>query len=427
MFFIKSKLDKATAKATELLHLGQKVYDYRYDILPPSDVDELKGSMEHLREILNSKEKTVESIDKGMVRLDKIAKRCGGDIYPVRFLPDNIELILVATILALGIRTFFFQPFTIPTNSMYPSYYGMTPKVYTEETAEPGFMERVFRTIVLGSKHFKVSTKAGGELTIPLFAKGNDLSVLGGIRFEKARGTRLLIVPVPNRLYTFYVGKEAVKVKVPWDFSLEDVILEAYYPQYSSFREVLKRAIALGQVTMTEYGPAIKTGIKIKPNESVLNFDILSGDMLFVDRISYHFRKPKIGEPIVFPTERIEGMRRPDGSPEERYFIKRLVGIGGDILEVKEPILYRNGAPIEGAKAFELNHQKESPYRGYAAAGALSEGRTVVVPEGYVYAMGDNSYNSADSRFWGPVPEREVIGKAMLIFYPFTKRWGFSH
>jgi signal peptidase I len=62
--------------------------------------------------------------------------------------------------------------------------------------------------------------------------------------------------------------------------------------------------------------------------------------MLFVNRMSYHFSFPKVGDPFVFRTRTIEGLRHDD-----KYFIKRLVGLPGDVLQVEGATLYRNGAP----------------------------------------------------------------------------------
>ena len=158
----------------------------------------------------------------------------------------------------------------------------------------------------------------------------------------------------------------------------------------------------------------------------MFNFDILAGDMLFVDRFTYHFRNPKIGEPIVFRTDSINYLRKADGSPDERYFIKRLVGLGGDEVSVDPPMLFRNGEPIKGAEAFERNFKKEGEYKGYSADRRVADGKVDKVPENHFYPMGDNSYHSEDGRYFGPVREDALVGKALFIFYPFTKRWGVS-
>jgi signal peptidase I len=54
----------------------------------------------------------------------------------------------------------------------------------------------------------------------------------------------------------------------------------------------------------------------------------------------------------------------------------------------------------------------------------LEAGETLTVPENDFFALGDNSYNSADGRYWGFVPAKDAIGRPLFIYYPFTKRWG---
>ncbi|MBO6103310.1 MAG: signal peptidase I, partial [Opitutales bacterium] len=164
---------------------------------------------------------------------------------------------------------------------------------------------------------------------------------------------------------------------------------------------------------------------KKKAGESVLSFDILGGDMLFVDRFTYNFRKPKAGEPFVFRTSMCEGITQQNGGiPDDKYYIKRIAGVGGDELKVENFALYRNGSPAAGAEAFKMNAGREGEYCGYRNEGAFSGGKSVKVPAHSYYALGDNSANSLDSRYWGRVPEKAVVGRPLVVFYPFTQRWG---
>ena len=72
------------------------------------------------------------------------------------------------------------------------------------------------------------------------------------------------------------------------------------------------------------------------------------------------------------------------------------------------------------------NAAKEGEYGGYINQTLLAESRTLEIPDNKFVALGDNSANSLDSRYWGFVPDRSVIGKAIFIYYPFTKRWGLA-
>jgi signal peptidase I len=168
----------------------------------------------------------------------------------------------------------------------------------------------------------------------------------------------------------------------------------------------------------------LKTGRIMRAGERVLSFDILAGDMLMVDRFSYHFVRPAVGSGFVFRTGAIPGIMRPDANgdiPPETFYIKRLVGTPGDTLQVQEPALYRNGAPITGAPSFAKEANQTDRYPGYKALAGLATGQTITVPAGKYFAMGDNSPNSYDSRFWGFVPAASVIGRPLLIYYPFPR------
>ena len=168
------------------------------------------------------------------------------------------------------------------------------------------------------------------------------------------------------------------------------------------------------------HGLRLQTQTHVHRNQPFLHFDILSGDMVFVDRLTYHFRRPKIGEAIVFRTGHIPALTN------DIYYIKRLVGIPKDRLEIRSPILYRNGYPIDGSLAFKNNHQTKGLYAGYQNAGLLDEGMIHPIGVGHFFGLGDNSPHSYDSRFWGEIPERDVIGKALFVLHPFSWRWGFA-
>jgi signal peptidase I len=101
-------------------------------------------------------------------RLDTLLRKIGGKIYPKTFWNDNIEVALVAAIIVIGIRTFFFQPFIIPTNSMFPTYSGMRAVVYEDKNDAPGTIERTFRFLTLGAKHKSLIAKSDGAVQLPM-------------------------------------------------------------------------------------------------------------------------------------------------------------------------------------------------------------------------------------------------------------------
>jgi signal peptidase I len=142
----------------------------------------------------------------------------------------------------------------------------------------------------------------------------------------------------------------------------------------------------------------------------------------------YHFRKPKRAETFVFTTDRIEGIEsglRLRGIEGSQYYIKRCVAIGGDVVEVRPPELWINGAPAVSAICAKVA-SKTDVYPGYTFGPSYLAkiGDQYRIPAKDYWAMGDNSPNSFDSRGWGPVPAANLVGKGAFVYWPFTKRWG---
>lgn len=127
------------------------------------------------------------------------------------------------------------------------------------------------------------------------------------------------------------------------------------------------------------------------------------GQRLMVEKISYRFREPKRGEVVVF---KYPGDRR-------RKFIKRMIGVPGDEILIKNGYLYINGIRLEE------NYINGPTYGTYSAP---SFG-PVLVPEGHFFVLGDNRRNSDDSRYpdVGFVPKADFVGKALFIYWPLTQ------
>ena len=427
--FSKKRDSQKRKAAKQLLDMAEKVYNYRRDVIAPDDARQLSILIDELDSLVMDSKVETAQFEKGADKLEKLLRRCGGRIYPLTSWTDNVETVIVAGILALGVRSFFLQPFKIPTNSMYPSFYGMTPQVYKSSAEAPKGFEKLARLALKGAVNYETISPADGEL-FAVLNEPDKMAFFGSVfAYDTANRKLLGVWPTSKRAYKFKIKTKDgsvrdVSVDVPMEFPLDDVILETYFGGedlrkfVSSLMDGGRRVVDLGGV------PAVSLG-KISKGSPILNFDILTGDMLFVDRFTYNFRDPKVGESIVFLTKYCDGLTaRNGGKPDDKYYIKRLVGIGGDVLEIKDSVLYRNGSPITGAAAFSKNAKKVDGYKGYQAAGALETGAKVRVPENNYYAMGDNSYNSLDSRFWGFVPQKAMVGKSIVIFYPFTNIWG---
>jgi signal peptidase I len=221
---------------------------------------------------------------------------------------------------------------------------------------------------------------------------------------------------------------------MPSDFDF-DRVLEDVFGGGRDFRAALEERVARSGrnpessvFTVTAGGRRyeqrvywVPVGKTVKRGEPIVSFDILTGDLLFVDRLTYNFFPPKVGQGFVFKTANIPTLSSEEG---DKYYIKRLVGLPGDKLEIRAPVLYRNGEPITGSPAFAANANRAGTYPGYSAEGLLAPGMEIEVPPDSYIALGDNSPRSKDSRYWGHVPDKDVVGKPLLIYYPLTPRWG---
>ena len=424
---------KARTNAASWLELADRIYDYRRDVLAAALLAELTARTQELRALLKEKA-DAGRLKLGIEALEHVLRRAGGTHYPKSSWTENIEFFLVAAIVILGIRTYFVQPFKIPTNSMWPSYYGMTPEVFPTKADEPSPQSEVLRFLTLGARTRRVDAPVTGEVLLPV---ENSRDGRGMVKSTVVPGRSWLVFPTQLREYRVLVGGQFVSVTVPFDFDFDWVARDTFFPTSTQgATETLRSEYLQGHfvelVVDDGHGGRerlqfIKTGKTVPAGARLLSFDILTGDQLFVDRISYNFVRPKVGDGFVFRTGSIAGITGP-----ETYYIKRLVGTPGDTLEVHEPILYRNGSPITGAPAFDKNANREGLYRGYFNGHAenrakyLLPGESLTVPPQSFFAMGDNSGNSSDGRYWGFVPAKDVIGRPLFIYYPLTHRWGVA-
>lgn len=133
-------------------------------------------------------------------------------------------------------------------------------------------------------------------------------------------------------------------------------------------------------------------------------------DRLIVEKISYRFRTPQRGDVVVFrPTEEL----KKQGYKEA--FIKRVIGLPGDTVEVKNDKVFVNGEELPEKYIFvpeDIPGIKSRPQRPYGPT---------TVPEGQYLVLGDNRNNSLDSRSWGFVPRENLIGRATVRFWPLQR------
>jgi signal peptidase I len=171
-------------------------------------------------------------------------------------------------------------------------------------------------------------------------------------------------------------------------------------------------------------------------------YRIPSGSMLptvrvnqrvLVDRLAMDFSSPHVGDIVVFhpPRNYSDGCADPNEGenasgqyaasacqvawkqPSSQTFIKRVVGLPGDHLSIRDGHVIRNG-----------KRERDAYIVRCAGDAACNFPQTIRVPRGEYYMMGDNRPDSEDSRFWGPVPRAWIIGKAFLTYWP-PDRIGF--
>lgn len=405
----KSKKQK---RAKDLLSTAYKVYNYRCDVIDQADAKNLSAAIEAVETLADDGKLDTKEYIQRADELEKLMRKCGGTIYPLSTWADYTDMIVVAGILAIGIRSFFLQPFKIPTNSMYPSFYGMTSQVYggVGGVPAPSLPQKIWRFATLAADNYSLTAPEDGELYIEVNAPAIARS-RGFFAADVRPVKKFLVWPTYEKFYKFQVGDRQMELAVPADFSIEDVVSKSF---------------DIGENPVVERNGRwlMKLG-NVQRGEKFLNFDILGGDMLFVDRFTYNFKKPKVGDAIVFRTKYCDGMTQMNGGvPDDKYYIKRLVGEGGDTLSIAGETLMRNGKPATGSVAFDLNAKKSGLYCGYKKEGVFRNADSVKISPKHYFAMGDNSANSLDSRYWGEVPERALVGKSLIIFYPFTSRWG---
>jgi signal peptidase I len=408
---------KMRANAHNWLELANKIHHFRRDELAAKDLADLTQKREALRSLVRERV-DASRLKLGVEALEGVMRRTGGKIYPKSTVQEYVEFFLVAAIVVIGIKAYFVQPFKIPTNSMWPSYNGMTPYVYKNPADSPSGIVKLGRFLAYGAQHKELIAPDSGKITVPVFANSG-----GYLYFEKRPGRKWGIFPATVREYVFYVGDEPIRFQVPEDFNFDWAFREAFGYTAEQVAELARRS------RRGDYNyRLVELDRDVVKGKVFLSFDILTGDCLFVDRISYHFVPPKVGDGFVFRTGNIDSPNMKDlsGQQIDQYYIKRLVGVPGDKIEIRDPVLYRNGQPITGADAFVKNGLREGKYGGYRNIGSLSSGGEVDVPKEGFLALGDNSADSKDGRYWGFVPRKDVVGRPIFVYYPFTGHWGAS-
>ncbi len=130
------------------------------------------------------------------------------------------------------------------------------------------------------------------------------------------------------------------------------------------------------------------------------------GDHILVNKFIYRFREPKRGDVIVFKFP----------GDEKKDYIKRVVGLPGEWIEMKGTTIFVNGTPLD--ETYTRYNHGISQRNGF---------RPLFVRPGYLFVMGDNRDNSRDSRSWGQLQIDKIKGRAFLIYFSWNKHGDFTH
>ena len=349
--------------------------------------------------------------------------------YPHAMWRENVEVLLVALAVALAIRTFFLQPFKIPTGSMQPTLFGVNALPDYAHTWEA----LRFGQDDLARAEFARQSQAAKALVIPTgwervkeWFRGNSyLHVVADADgpVDVGPATRFLIFTIKQTY------RQAGVEHTLW-----------FPPDFGE---------AQGGISPLAYRAGIFPERVYRKGDDIIKLRMSAGDHLFVDRMSYNFRKPYRGDTIVFETAGIpEDKREQYRIPADQFYIKRLVALPGEKVSIGEDRHLRiNGQRLDAStphfeRVYGFNPAEPpqaSHWSGHINGATAQEYKlgflpifpdadTVYeVPNDSCMPMGDNTCNSLDSRFWGAIPERYVIGKSFFVYWPLTDRFGWGN
>ncbi len=405
MFFLTPRY----LKHAKLLHKGvTRFIDYKRDILPPAKLDEIEGLRRALEDAMKARDK-----EKLAALNDQINDVCQHALPNQRRseIGENIEVFFVAIVIALGIRAYIAQPFKIPTGSMQPTLNGIIIEP-SQDDPRPMLPVRIFDWF-RGASYVNVIADRDGTLDPrnPITESSSKFS-LKRLSFGILSNYTVLNFTDGDRIHI-----KGTKTKVLSDMGLMENLS---VPTYDTGYRTPDEQPVLG------YRMDSAKPIQIRKGQVLARGVVYSGDHVLVNKFSYHFRRPQRGEVFVFITKHIRGIEK--DLPKEQgsqHYIKRLAGVPGDTLEVQPPELRINGQ-IAQEPGFQKVMSQKDGYEGYADARGFSglQINKITLADDQYFALGDNSYNSSDSRVWGPVPQRNLVGPALMCYFPFTKHWG---
>lgn len=382
-----------------MLKGAQKFVHYKRDMLDAEKISEIESRQNDLKKAIKAKDR--DAVKETSKQLRNYCEKSLSHYTPPNVLEENLEVFWVAIVIALGVRAYFVQPFKIPTGSMQPSLNG----------------------IIAESKHQDEAwdTPWFGKQAVDYVLKGRSYS---NIIADQDKS----IVAVEDRT-KFIFSRTCIRFNDGSDIVISAPVTEAIGI------DTIKP-----HVRQTSQGLQIRPGVHYKKGDPIFKGTLTSGDLVLVDKFSYHFRQPKRGESFVFNTRGIDTDYEGSAMRSQKnatHYIKRLVGVPGDKIRVAKPNIYINGVLPKEETILKVASQKEG-YRGYFNVDRRATRNQYSSPE-YEYelqspddrnqreffAFGDNSESSLDSRYWGSVKQYNLVGPALFSLWPFKSgHWG---
>jgi signal peptidase I len=377
-----------------LLKGARKFIHYKKDLLKQDRIDEIESRITDLKAASKSGDRG--AAEECATQLRATCENALPSTAKPRWFEENVEVIFVALVVALGLRSYVIQPFRIPTNSMHPSLNGIiATSIPSGEYKSPWVGKQLYDWASRGRVWKHIEAPADGRI----------------IRLE-------------DKSWMFFS-----RTKIVFD-SGDSVTFPAPTNETN-------QAINGNDRQSTCIGRSYKKG------QLLFQGTVDGGDLVLVDKISYHFRNPIRGEVFVFDTRGIEKrIAKFSGSDQAKatHYIKRLCGVPGDTLRIESPNLYVNGAIATEkgiSKVMEMPNRGRNGGMGYSYAEPHPNSQLIQAGDELVLAkqapmgmreyaaLGDNSGNSLDSRYWGTVKEFNVVGPALISLWPFTTgHWG---
>ena len=395
MTIIRWFLSKKVREAVAMKRHVWKLLQHQRDILKSDEVEKIEFAITEVKRALR------EAVPGPVLKTQTMRLEAAANEnlrpYPNAGWRENIEVLLVALTVAMGIRTFFLQPFKIPTGSMQPTLYGVMSENLMDDPEEriPTGLARV-RDWFAGNSYVHFVAKTDGVMN----------------RIDPP--FRLLIFNIKQ---TIWFAGRAHTIWFPPDYGAANL----------------------------EQRAGVRMGARYRAGQDIVKLRVTSGDHLFVDRLTYNFRNPNRGEIIVFETKGIYGL------PQDQFYIKRLVALGGEAVQIgndRHLIIDRTNRLDSSTPHFQFVYgfdpkspPDDSKYSGHVnqLVGTLAgyqhelsrifrdESVVYEVPEDKLMVMGDNTMNSKDSREWGAFPAENVIGRSCFVYWPLSKRFGWGN